>query len=184
MTSNEPGDDHLSLSKCTNHHNYPGPKEVTCDYILTRPYTRHVPLSCEVGIMISFQYIELQVVDMDIERCTNCKCDKLQVHDGQNETFPSLLETCGKSLPNLIVSTQQVVHVMFTTDRGTQMNGFKLQWQSYGMFVLRKLPFCQMATITEYFFQSLCVCIIKALAQYVICKCPGISTCAPMLTNN
>ena len=76
------------------------------------------------------QRVVLQFLKFDIEQDHNSDCtyDYLEIRDrvsSQSNKIGSKL--CGTDVPNDIVSTGNVVHILFHTDDGVAKSGFKIK---------------------------------------------------------
>merc|ERR1712168_866027 len=71
------------------------------------------------------QYVTLMFSDFDVEYDATCSYDRLTIHEGSDDTAPSVTY-CGSDLPPDFTSTGQDVFVTFTSDYCVNAGGFRI----------------------------------------------------------
>merc|ERR1712168_681164 len=71
------------------------------------------------------QYVTLTFTDFDVEDDVTCSYDRLTIHEGSDDTAPSVTY-CGSDLPPDFTSTGQDVFVTFTSDYCVNAGGFRI----------------------------------------------------------
>ena len=86
-------------------------------------------LDCIYNIVTDPNYIiSLSFINVDIEACTNCNCDYLEIHDGLDASAPSLGRYCGTDIKD-ITSSGNRMWIIFHTDGQTTRNGFSISYK-------------------------------------------------------
>jgi len=71
------------------------------------------------------QVIELKFFDMEVEQCTSCTCDAIEVYDGATADATLIDTFCGVTTPAAsVISTGQDLYVRFRSDATGQLKGF------------------------------------------------------------
>ena len=76
-----------------------------------------------IGIASGLQ-IALVFQDFALEAHSECRYDNLKVYDGGNSTSPLIGTFCGTRSPGRIVSTGNMLHLVFNTDFSGSAKGF------------------------------------------------------------
>merc|ERR1712168_1523661 len=70
------------------------------------------------------QYVPLMFSDLDVEYDATCSYDRLTIHEGSDDTAPSVTY-CGSDLPPVFTSTGENLFVTFTSDYCVTAGGFR-----------------------------------------------------------
>jgi hypothetical protein len=93
--------------------NYPFhyPHNTRCEWIITAPQGMKVKLSFDA---------------MNIESCSTCSCDALELYDGQNSHATLLARYCGSNNVNgEMLSSDRYMFVKFKSDVKSSSTGFR-----------------------------------------------------------
>ncbi|CAJ0591062.1 unnamed protein product [Cylicocyclus nassatus] len=107
---------HLSSTGFVTSPNWPGnyPNDVTCNYVMTMKQGSRV--------MLTF-------TDFATEDC----CDKVEIYDGPNASYPKLAELSGNALQtNTFYSTQESMFLTFYSDYTQNDKGFSAYYKEIG----------------------------------------------------
>ena len=88
---------------------------------------------CEITIRFTSR-IRLLFLVFDLEHSYGCPYDYLKVFDGPSSSSPPLSpegNLCGSTIPEPILSTGNILHILFHSDSSTAKTGFKIQPQAY-----------------------------------------------------
>ena len=73
--------------------------------------------------------MQLQFEKFDVEDLVEvCPFDKVTIFDGSEPTAPTLVTLCGKELPEDIVSSQDSLLVLFSSDASRTSTGFRVKY--------------------------------------------------------
>ncbi|XP_059210013.1 inactive serine protease PAMR1 [Centropristis striata] len=83
--------------------------------------------------------IELRFSLLSLESDHNCRYDYVEVRDGDDLSFPVIGRYCGDQLPPPIISSGNVLHILFVSDGYHNFDGFVLAFQQSSAI---KTPVC------------------------------------------
>ena len=90
-----------------------GDNFTTVNGLFTSPsYPEEYPINTDCTYIISQPndiYVNISVLEIDIEHSTYCNWDYLEIRNGISEESPLLVKLCGKNIPASIQSTQKHV---------------------------------------------------------------------------
>lgn len=97
-------------------------------------------LHCEWQISVKTdETIIIRILDMDIRVIYVCH-DYLRIYDGASTDSKQILDWCGYQVPNPMVSSGNVVTLVFHTSYLYSAKGFRLIWRVTDTFVVHQLP--------------------------------------------
>ena len=83
--------------------------------------------NCTLTVTFS-STISIQFESFNIEQCTNCQCDGLEIRDGASSNSPLIgSKLCGNYIPETLQSSGNSVTFIFTSDYSVTRSGFKLK---------------------------------------------------------
>ena len=74
--------------------------------------------------------INLKVISMSIQSCDDCKCDFLEIRDGNSSSDRLLAKFCGSKLPGDLYSSGRHLWVRFKSDGEHVESGFAAMFKS------------------------------------------------------
>lgn len=74
--------------------------------------------------------VELEFQTVDLERDATCQYDYIEVRDGSNVQAALKERFCGNTVPQLIKSTNDALHVEFFSDASDTKSGFYATWRA------------------------------------------------------
>ncbi|XP_015512725.2 cubilin [Neodiprion lecontei] len=93
------------------------------------PYPANI--ECNWNIEVDYSHsIEIQLVEVDIEKTSKCGFDKLSVYNGADDNAIQLIETCHVSSPVTLTSTGRQMFIKFHADSSIERSGFKATYRS------------------------------------------------------
>ncbi|XP_066922061.1 neuropilin-1a-like [Clytia hemisphaerica] len=79
----------------------------------------------------SYLSLKFQYFDVAGNIPGSCDTDYLLIHDGPNQTFPSLGRYCNRFKPNVIVSSAESIFIQFASGGYSLRKGFKIFFQTH-----------------------------------------------------
>jgi len=92
-------------------------------------------ITTDIGRRISARFL-----DMDLESHSSCAFDYVKLFDGNTVEAPLLGTFCGIQTPPIIISTGNLMHVVFQSDSSSSGRGFRLAWWAYIYYPLYSTP--------------------------------------------
>lgn len=102
------------------------PKDSRNDSIFSPGYPGYYNSeNCKWKIVASYgQKVLIYFTEFDMEDCSICSCDSVEIYDGTNQYGSRLSKSCGSSLPLPVYSTGRNIFMKFTSDTSVTGGGF------------------------------------------------------------
>ncbi|VDM84179.1 unnamed protein product [Strongylus vulgaris] len=123
----------ISSSGFVTSPNWPSfyPNDVTCNYLMTMPQGSGQAIFGAKYVSIGIAHIKLGRVMLTFtDFATEACCDKVEIYDGPNASFPKLAVLSGNSLEtSTFYSTQQSMFLTFYSDYTQNDRGFSAYYK-------------------------------------------------------